>query len=428
MNRGQNITRRSFVKSAAGALSVPFAVSSAALGAGARLSASNRITVGFIGVGKQARWHLGTFLNYGDVQVVAVCEVDKTRREHAQKKVIEKHKSCDAYVDFRKVTSRDDIDAVLIGTPDHWHTIPILEACKAKKDIYCEKPLTLTIAEAERAIKAVRKYNVVFQTGSQQRSSRQFRRACELVRSGRIGTIQKVYANVGGPSRWCDLPKEKMEPGLDWDRWLGPAPKRPYNSILSPRGLHNHFPAWRHYREYSGGGMTDWGAHHFDIAQWGLGMDKSGPVKIIPPDNPKAGRGVVYVYDNGVKLIHGPAPKKNYGVTFVGTKGTIYVDRGRIESEPESILKEKLGDDDVHLYESRDHRRNWIECIGTRRRPICDVEIGARSVTICHLGNLAYWHGRTLQWDPGKWRFKGDDEANTWLDRKRRDPWQLPKV
>ena len=174
--------------------------------------------------------------------------------------------------------------------------------------------------------------------------------------------------------------------------------------------------------------MTDWGAHHFDIAQWGIGMDTSGPVEIIPPDNPKAKKGVRYIYKNGVELIHGRAPEKNYGVTFIGTKGTIYVDRGRIESDPPSILKEKLGDGDVTLYESKDHRRNWIECIYSRKKPICDVEVGARSVTVCHLGNLAYWHHRKLKWDPKNWKFIGDREAARWLDRKRRRPWKLPRI
>src|SRR5205823_4350550 len=240
-------------------------------------------------------------------------DVDTNRREDA-KRLVEKryadatksgaYKGCEAYTDFRELLGRDDIDAVVIATPDHWHTIPCLEALKAKKDIYCEKPLTLTIREAKTLIDAVRKHDRVFQTGSQQRSEGVFRQACELVRSGRIGKLKAVYVYVGGPSKPCDLPEEKPEPGLDWDRWLGPAPLRPYSSVLSPRGVHKNYPDWRLYREYSGGMMTDWGAHHFDIAQWGLGMDESGPVEIIPPEDPKAQRGVKYVYANGVPVIH----------------------------------------------------------------------------------------------------------------------------
>jgi predicted dehydrogenase len=278
---------------------------------------------------------------------------------------------------------------------------------------------------------AVRKYNRVFQTGSQQRSSKEFRLACELVRSGRIGKVQSVYVNVGPPSRWCDLPEEKGEPGLDWDRWLGPAPLRPYNSVLSPRGVHSHFPNWRGYREYSGGMMTDWGAHHFDIAQWGLGMDESGPVEILPPDNPKAEKGVKYVYANGVTVVHGdeyePGKQVN-GVAFIGTDGKVFVNRGYLASDPGDLIKQPLGEKDVHLYESPGHQRDWLNCVRSRKRPICDVEVGARSVTVCHLGNLAYWNHRKLRWDPTEWHFVNDDEANKWLDRERRAPYQLPSV
>src|SRR5262249_14737119 len=270
------LTRRAFMQGAAAAAVLPTIITSSALGDDKKDAASERLGIGFIGMGTMNRGHLGHFLGQKDVQVLAGCDVDTTRREAAKKTVESRYaeqiksgayKGCAAYNDFNELIARKDIDAVVIATPDHWHTIPCLEAIKAKKDIYCEKPLTLTILEAKTLIDAVRKYERVFQTGSQQRSSSEFRLACELVRSGRIGKVKTVYVNVGPPSKPCDLPEEKMEPGLDWDRWLGPAPNRPYNSVLSPRGVHGHFPAWRNYREYSGGMMTDWGAHHFDIAQ-----------------------------------------------------------------------------------------------------------------------------------------------------------------
>jgi predicted dehydrogenase len=430
-SRQHILTRRQFVqRTTAAALAAPLFVPASALGKEDKAPASERLTLGFIGMGTQNRGHLGHFLGQKDVQVVAVCDVDTTRRENAKKMVETRYgnngpyKGCAAFVDFRELLARKDIDAVVIATPDHWHAIPVIDACKAGKDIYCEKPLTLTIHEAKTLIDAVRKNNRVFQTGSQQRSSNEFRLACELVRSGRIGKVKTVNVNVGDPSKWCDLPEEKMEPGLDWDRWLGPAPKRPYHSKLSPRGVHTHFPDWRSYREYSGGMMTDWGAHHFDIAQWGLGMDDSGPVQIIPPEDPKAKRGVKYIYANGVEMIHGPGG----GVQFIGTAGEITVNRGTLSSKPETIIQEKLGEKDVHLYKSPGHQRDWLDCVRSRKRPICDVEIGARSVTVCHLGNLAYWNHRKLTWDPKAWQFVGDNEANTWLDRERRDPWQLPKV
>jgi predicted dehydrogenase len=427
MNR---MTRREFVQRTAAALAVPLFVPASALGRADKAAASERITLGFIGMGTMNRGHLGHFLGHKDVQVVAVCDVDTTRRDSARKMVDDRYakngsaKGCAAYNDFRDLLARKDIDAVVIATPDHWHAIPCIEACKAGKDIYCEKPLTLTIHEAKTLIDVVRKYGRVFQVGSQQRSSQEFRLACELVRSGRIGTVKTVNVSVGDPSRWCDLPEETMEPGLDWDRWLGPAPKRPYNSVLSPRGIHKGFPNWRLYREYSGGSMTDFGAHHFDIAQWGLGMDESGPVEVIPPADPKAKRGVKYIYANGVEMIHGPGG----GINFVGTTADITVNRGHLSSKPEGIIKEKLGERDVHLYHSPGHQQDWLNCVRSRKKPICDVEIGARSVTVCHLGNLAYWNHRKLRWDPKSWQFVGDAEANQWLDRERRDPWQLPSA
>jgi predicted dehydrogenase len=427
--------RRRFLKALAGtALAAPLLVRRSALGADQKAAPSDRLGLGFIGMGTMNRGHLGWFLGQGDVQVLAVCDVDTTRRDNAKKRVEERYtvgasyQGCGAYNDFRELLSRRDIDAVVIAAPDHWHTILLVEACKAHKDIYGEKPLTLTIGEAKLAIDAVRKYDIVFQTGSQQRSEDGFRHACELVRSGRIGKLTTVYASVGGPSHPCDLPEESLEPGLDWDRWLGPAPKRPYNSTLSPRGVHQHFPAWRNYREYSGGGMTDWGAHHFDIAQWGIGADEAGPVEIVPPENPQEEHGVRFIYENGVTLIHGGKQGINFGVVFVGTEGEIYVDRGRSGSKPETIIKQEIGEKDVHLGRSPGHQRDWLNCVRSRKRPLCDVEIGARSVTVCHLGNLAYWNRRKLRWDPKNWKFVGDSEAATWIDRPRRDPYQLPAL
>lgn len=432
MKRIPRTPRRQFLKGIAlGSLACPTLVPRTVFGAEGKPAPSERITLGFIGCGKMANdYHLSTLLNFGDVQALAVCDVDTTRREHAKARVEKAYstrtdwKGCAAYVDFRELLARKDIDAVCIATPDHWHAIPIIEACKAGKDVYCEKPLTLTIAEAQRCIEAVRKHERVLQTGSQQRSDvfGPFRQAVEIIQSGRLGTIKTVTVGVGGPSRWCDLPGQELEPGLDWNLWLGPAPMRPYSSVLSPRKVHNHFPAWRDYREYSGGGHTDMGAHHYDIAQWGLGMDASGPVEIIPPEDPKATQGVRFRYANGVVMTHG-GPS---GCVFTGTQGSLRIDRGHLSSEPESIVKEPLGSKDVHLFRSPGHHRNWLDCIRSRKRPVADVEIGARTVTVVHLGNLAYWNRRPLKWDPERWKFIGDEEANRWLDRERRDPWLLP--
>jgi predicted dehydrogenase len=435
MRRAGDPTRRQFLgAAAAGSLAFPTIVPRTVFGTPDRAAPGDRITVGFIGCGKMANdYHLPELLGFGDVQALAVCEVDRSRREHAKRRVDEAYsgkadaKACDAYADFRELIARDDIDAVCIATPEHWHAIPAIEAMKAGKDVYCEKPLTLTLAEAKRCIDAARKYDKVFQTGSQQRSNvfGPFREAVEILRSGRLGRIQSVTVGVGGPSQPCDLPGEDPEPGLDWDLWLGPAPMRPYNSVLSPRGVHKHFPAWRSYREYAGGGHSDMGAHHYDIAQWCLGRDDSGPVEIIPPMDPHADHGVVYRYADGVVMIHG-GPS---GCTFTGAEGTLRIDRDHLSSDPETIVKEPLGEKDVHLEHSPGHHRNWIDCIRTRKRPVADVEIGARSVAIPILGNLAYWRGRRLRWDPARWEFVDDAEANhRLLDRERRDPWRLPEV
>ncbi len=435
MRRSHSVTRRQFQKAvAASSIAFPTIVPSTVFGKEGKAPPSERITVGFIGCGRMANdYHLPELLGFGDVQALAVCDVDRTRREHAKNRVEKAYsekktdyKGCAACNDFREVVARKDIDAVCIATPEHWHAIPAIEAMKAGKDVYCEKPLTLTLAEGKRCIDAARKYQRIFQTGSQQRSDvfGPFREAAEFIRSGRLGEIQTVTVGVGGPSRWCDLPAAEMEPGLDWDLWLGPAPMRPYNPILSPRGVHKHFPAWRQFREYAGGGHSDMGAHHYDIAQRCLGMDESGPVEIIPPMRPNADHGVIYRYANGVVMVHGGQS----GCTFTGTMGTLRIDRSHLSSDPARIVEKPVGPKEVHLAKSPGHHRNWIDCIRSRKRPLADVEIGARSVAICILGNLAYWNKRRLRWDPATWEFVDDAEASRWLDRERRDPWKLPEI
>jgi hypothetical protein len=423
------LTRRQFLKVSSLAAATAPLVLTAPWAASGQKGPNDRITMGIIGTGTQGRGLMQNFLGQPGTQVVAVCDVDTTRREHHRKKVEEYYsakadkdfKGCTAYKNFQELLARKDIDAVVIATPDHWHAYIAIEACKAGKDIYCEKPLSLTIHQARAMVQAARKYNRVFQTGSMQRSSSEFRKACELVRNGRLGKIKQVIVDIGGPSRPCDLPEEPMEAGLDWDMWLGPAPMRPYNSILSPRGVHQNFPDWRNYREYSGGMMTDWGAHHFDIAQWGLGMDDSGPVEIIPPANPKSGRGVKFIYANGVEMIHGDSG----GVLFIGTEGKILVNRGKFEATPAKLGEDPLPDNAIRLYNSYNHCKDFLDCTRSRKKPICDVEIGCRSVTVCHLGNIAYWTGKHLRWDPVKERFIGDEEANKWLDRDVRGPWKV---
>ena len=428
-------SRRNFLLGAAGGVLAARAVSPGlATAAGFHRSSSlERISVGIIGCGKMANdYHIPELLGLGDVQVIAVCEVDQSRREHAQTRVNkyysdQKHdfRGCDSYVDFRKLLQRDDLDAVCIASPDHWHATPLIEACKAKKDVYCEKPLTVSIAEAQRCVQAARKYERVVQTGSQQRSNvfGPFREAVEIIRSGRLGKIHKVTVGVGEPSKPCDLPEEEMEKGLDWEMWQGPAPLRAYNSILSPRGVHNHFPAWRSYREYSGGGHTDMGAHHYDIALWALELDDTGPHTIIPPEDENAKSGVRYLFDGGLEIVHG-GPS---GCVFFGERGSLHIDRGHLVSDPEELVKTPLAESDMRLPDTGGHHRNWVDCIKSREQPVADVEKGARTVSLIHLGNQAYWNHRTLRWDPKNWQFL-DQADNRLLDYARRDPWQLPSV
>lgn len=445
-----SVSRRTFAKTAAAVAASPLLLSPRAHGrtAGGRGPGPNdRITIGMIGMGIQGRDHIGRLLRNPLVQVVSVCDVDTTRRDAAKAQVEGAYsaaegfkgafKGCSAHVDYREMLGDNGLDAVLIATPDHWHAGPVIDAAAAGKHIFCEKPLSYTLMEAKWMMDAVKRHNVIFQTGSQQRTEfgGLFRTACEHVRNGRIGRVLQVV--VGVPSRGpgvttsvpCDLSEEPMEPGLDWDRWLGPAPVRPYNSVLSPRGVNKHYPDWRLYREYSGGMLTDFGAHHFDIAQWGLGMDDSGPVEVIPPRDEKSPYGAKFVYANGVELTHGGP----IGVTFIGERGTISVDRGVLKSDPESVLKEPAGGragDGVQLGRAKDHHADWIDGIRTGRQPVCHVEVGARSVACCHLMNLAYWHRRRLKWDPQKWEFAGDGaaEANGWRDYERREGYGLTRA
>lgn len=433
------ISRRGFLAGAVATCAAPLIVPRHVLGGERGVAANDRIVVGCVGIGHMTySSHLPDLLRMPEVQVVAVCDVDPTRREAGQKRVNDAYGNtdCAAYNDYRELMAHDDIHAVLCATPDHWHALVILEACKTRKDMYCEKPLTNNLAEAKAVMDAVKAAGIIFQTGSQQRSDREFRHACELVRNGYIGKIQRIEVSVGGPPRPCNLQGEELEAGLDWDRWLGPAPLREYSSVLSPRGMHSHFPAWRNFCEYGGGGMTDWGAHHFDIAQWGLGMDESGPVEIVPPENPASGRGVKFVYDNGVEVIHGGRD----GVTFFGTEGEVFVNRGKLASKPETLIQQTIADNEIRLYKSPGnghggHRRDWVQCLRSRTQPNCPIEIGARTVAVCHLGNIAYLHAKelgnkTLRWDPQKWEFVGNEDANQWRDYPyaRRAGYELPRV
>jgi len=434
------MSRRRFLgdmgASLAGVIAVPQIVHSSVLGLRGATPPNDRIAIGLIGMGKQMGGHHNTFLRRDDTQVLAICDVESIRlgnhvnlANHYYAGALDQsdYDGVKAYKDFREVVARDDIDAVCIATPNHWHALISIAAMKSGKDVYCEKPLALTIGECQAMVATARRYGRVFQTGSQQRSSHEFRFACEMVQSGRIGKVHTVHVNVGGPpiESW-HLPGQPVPEGLDWDMWLGPAPWRTYNYDIAPDLKYDGWPNWRSYRDYAGGMMTDWGAHHFDIAQWGLGMDETGPVEIWPPDGKDHER-LTYRYANGVTMYHGGG-RGCAGVEFIGPDGSVRVNRGQLETVPESIMEVPTRPDEVHLYESPEHHEDWIRCIRTRQRPICDVAIGAHSAIVCHIGNIAYWLKRPLKWDPDKERFVDDDEANRLLWRSMRAPWRIDEA
>jgi len=406
-----------------------------------KLPANERIGLGFIGTGNLGLRHHLRHKVLGDpeilkqVDIVGVCDVDRNRRNEAARAVFEKTgKRVEAYNDFRRLLDRKDLDAVFIVTPDHWHALIAIAAMEAGLDVYCEKPLTLTIEEGKKMVATARRYGTVFQTGSQQRSNDRFRLACELVRNGKIGKIRRVDTVLHGvsPGEW--IPEQTPPDELDWDMWLGPAPYRPYRSNL----VHYQF-RWQY--DFSGGVMTDWGAHHNDIAQWALGMDGSGPVYVDGTKVEYSDRGphdvalhfdVHYKYANGVDL-YCHTDKQDYpdgtsfgnGVKFTGEDGWIFVSRGEIQASDPEILKTEFGPNDVRLYESKNHHYNWFECMRTRKRPICDVEIGHRSVSVCHIGNISMRLGRPLKWDPVQEKFVDDEQANAMLHKPMRAPWHL---
>jgi predicted dehydrogenase len=421
------LSRRSFLKSSLVLSTAPLILPPHVLGRGGATAPNSKLVMGTIGCGNQGRGDTSHFFNMSNIVFTAFCDPDTERREAFKVKYGAKS-GAQTYNDFRELLGHPDLDAVVIATPDHWHASPAIAAARAGLDIYCEKPLSLTIREARAMVNAVRQNERVFQTGSQQRSHGEFRHACEIIRNGLIGKVREVFVRVGGPSRECDLPPEPVPAGVDWNLWLGPAPWRPFNS-------HIH-PGWRSWRDYAGGGTTDWGAHHFDIVQWAFGMDESGPVEILPPDD-KDRPCLAVRYANGALVYHatGDDAKKLHwpdepegdgnGITFVGENGWVEVDRSHIRTFPENLVRWHPGPNDIQLQSNSGHHRNFIDCIRTRRRPICDVEIGCRSVTVCHLVNIGHWLQQPFHWDPIKEQIPDNPAAALWLDRAKRAPWTI---
>ena len=421
------------------------------------VAANDRLVMGAIGIGSPQSRGLAIAndalnLKRG-IQYVAVCDVDARHRDRAVQVMKQKGMDCKAYEDFRHLLDHKDIEAVTIATPDHWHTLVAIDALHKGKDVYCEKPLTLTIGEGKALVKVARGTDRVFQVGSQQRSDARFRLACELVRNGRIGKVKRVATRIGNNPRSPSLPKAPVPEGLNWDFWLGPTPKVDYVELR--QGNHTftrcHYE-FRWWYEYSGGKMTDWGAHHNDIAQWGLGMDGGGPTAVAatgeqPVNLPNSYNchpnfEVRYTYPGGTELVCKSGGEN--GILFEGEDGRwIFVSRGTIRAsdqagaqkdgqkgsqkgkrEPSKILDEPLPADAVRLYVSNNHMGNFVDCVRSRKRPICDVEIGHRSATVCHIGVIALRTGKKLTWDPKAEQF-GEADANPWLTREMRAPWKL---
>ena len=392
---------------------------------------SDQFQLGFIGTGKQGRILSGYFKNVA--QVIAGADVDSQKlalfeknlqKNMAESKLKDNYKGFTGYSDFRELIERKDIDGIAITTPDHWHAVMAVMAANAGKHVYCEKPMAHTVEEGRAMVNAMRKNKVILQTGSMQRSSDKFRNAVNLVRNGYIGKVKEVLVNVGDPGIADDLPGMPVPEVLNWEGWVGPAVMKPFNPELAPPVEKDIYPNWRNYKEYGGGLLSDWGAHMFDIAQWGLDMDKSGPVKFIPPTEDNAKRGLTMIYENGVVLKHQDFGRK-WAVRFIGELGTLDVSRDFLDSSIPNIVTATLGPNESRVYHSTNHYQDWLDCIKTGKQPICDVETGHRSSSLCALANIAYWMKRPLDWDPKKEQFKNDKEANALVKANIRAPWKL---
>lgn len=422
MKSGMN--RRSFLRRAAGSCllaGVPSIVPSSVFGATAP---SNRLNTAMIGVGGMGGYHLRELLQYKDYfSVVALCDVK--RQQLAINGELARLSPENLYNDFEEVLARKDVDAVVISTPDHWHVPLGIASLKAGKAVYLQKPISKTVAEGRSLVEVQKRYGGTMQIGSQQRSMPGFRKVAEWVRNGVLGEITQIEVGLEKPyySQPGLQPFEAIPDDIDYDRWLGPAPYKPYSP---ERVIH-----FRANFDYAGGYYADWGAHHFDIVQWALGMDQSGPVYVD-------GKGVFhdqgifnvpmeyevhYRYANGIPM-HASEKFEN-GIRFIGTKGWVFVSRERMEAEPRSLLSTTLKASDIHYRVTQTHSLDFYESVKTGRDPIVTVETGHRSATVCHIGNVSMRLGRPLQWDPVAERFVNDDEANRYLNEAAREPWGI---
>jgi len=449
------INRRQFLKRATGVavgvINFPYLVPSSALGKAGTVAPSDRIVIGSIGVGAMGTDDMRSLLGHKDVQIVAVCDVWEMNRKTA-KDIVDQHygdKGCATYTDFRELIARKDIDAVQISTPDHWHVLMALEAARNGKDIFMQKAMGLSLSEDKILRREVNRRGLVFQLGTQQRSDIRFRFACELVRNGRIGQLKSILIGSSAWNEgWPNQPTMPVPKELDYDMWLGPAPWAPYTYDRCCTNTDSHGKIWPRISDYSTGAIgTNWGIHHLDIAQWANGTDDTGPIEVegtaIFPEDGLADNvlffDIKHKYANGVILTHvdhstcvknrsyaSKMPAKNgRGILFEGTEGWIFVERGILNAHPKSLLKSVIGPDEIHLSYSTDHFRNWLDCIKTRERTVCPVEVALRSDTLVHQALIAVRLERKLRWDPEKEEFINDAKANRLLTRLIRSPWTL---
>lgn len=448
-SQSPSVSRRQFLRRSAAAASVlglPAIVPSSALGLAGAAAPSNRVVLGVIGLGIQGKGNMRTFRGNPEVQVVAVCDVHKTRLMEGKQSNDEYYdnKDCAAYRDFRELMARDDIDAVQITAPDHWHPLMALEAARRRKHMYCEKPMGWSLRAAQAVRKAVKDSGVIFQFGTQQRSGGRFRFACELVRNGKIGKLQTILVGVPGSWTCPKQPTEPVPPELDYDLWLGPAAEAPYcYQRCRPWTQKEGYSVWYSISDYCMGMIGNWGVHHLDIAQWGNGTDLSCPVEVegsgtFPQDmltDAATKWQVENRYANGVTLVHmdtGTAKKHplqvggyGQGVLFLGSEGWVHVDRSKIDANPASLLKATIGPDEIHLFESNNHHANFMDAVLGRTQPAAPIDVAFHSDAICHLQQIAIKLGRKLRWDPAQETFPNDAEANALLDRPMRAPWKI---
>lgn len=421
------MNRKDFVKNSLLAITGFSIVPRHVLGGTNFLAPSDRINLGYIGTGKQAEGLLGSIGMLPDTIVVAASDVDKRKLSHfvgnANKANATKtNNAVNSYADYRELLGRKDIDAVVIASPDHWHALHVIDSAKSGKDIYCEKPLALTIDEGRHMAKAVDKYKRVLQTGSMQRSQHNFRHAVELIRNGYIGDVHTVNVSIGSPVKQCDLPSMTAPDHLDWDMWVGPSLYRGYHPTLAPPLEDNQWAGWRWYRDFGGGYITDWGAHMFDIVQWALDMDNSGPVAFVPPSGPDSTIGLYFKYANGVQVNHKKWVEDN-AIQFIGTEGTIEVSRSNLSCSNPKLNDLKLSGRDKRVHFSDNHYADWTKSIKDRSAPlVASVEVGHRTSTVCNAVNIAYELQKEIKWNP-KTELFDNKYANLMKSRPYRGQW-----